>query len=72
MKKTAVTLFFLILLALFSAGALTGCSDPGPAEEAGQEIDEAVEEAGQEMDEAVEEAGDELEEMGDEVEEETD
>lgn len=61
MKTTARTLFFLMLLALFSAGALTGCEDPGPAEETGQEIDEAVEEA-----------GDELEEMGDEVEEDTD
>lgn len=61
MKTTARTLFFLMLLALFSVGALTGCEDPGPAEQAGQEIDEAVEEA-----------GDELEEMGDEVEEDTD
>lgn len=61
MNKTTRTLFFLILLALFSASALTGCEDPGPAEQAGQDIDEAVEEA-----------GDKLEEMGDEVEEETD
>ncbi|MFP4276451.1 MAG: hypothetical protein ACLFQ2_03435 [Wenzhouxiangella sp.] len=61
MKTTARTLFFLLLLALFSAGALTGCEEPGPAEQTGEEIDEAVEEA-----------GDEVEEMGDEVEEDTD
>jgi hypothetical protein len=61
MKKTAISLVFVFFLALVSGGLLTGCNDPGPAEEAGQEIDQAVEEA-----------GDELEEVGDEVEESVD
>lgn len=68
MKKTTLTLLFLMLLALFSLGALTGCEDPGPAEQAGQEIDEAAEEAGDKL----EELGDEAEEAMDEIEEDVD
>jgi hypothetical protein len=68
MKRITPTLLFFMLLSLSSLGALTGCEDPGPAEQAGQDIDEAIEEAGDE----IEELGDEAEEEMDEVEEEVD
>ena len=58
-----------LLLALF----LTGCSDPGPAEEAGQSVDEAMEDArdtlegiGEEPGPA-EEAGAALDDMADDA-----
>lgn len=63
---------FALLFALGGGAVLTGCEDQGPAEEAGEEIDEAVEDAEEELDEAAEEAGDAVEEAADEVEEETD
>ncbi len=47
---------------IFAGGAvLTGCEDKGPAEEAGESIDESVEEAG----DAMEDAGDEVEDSVD-------
>ena len=48
-----------LILALFLTGGwtLTGCEQEGPAERAGERMDEAVEEAG----DAVEEAADDLE-----------
>lgn len=55
-----LNILFAVLLAL-SVGVLAGCEEQGPAEEAGEEIDEAVDEA-----------GDELEEAGDEIEDDTD
>jgi len=63
---------FALLFALGGGAVLTGCEQQGPAEEAGEEIDEAVEDAGEEIDEAAEEAGDAVEDAADEVEEETD
>ena len=52
----------LILILLFSVAlGVTACEQEGPAERAGEEIDEAVEKAGDEMEEAadkVEEATD--------------
>jgi len=60
---------FNVLCAMFlalSVGVLAGCEQEGPAEEAGEEIDEAVEEAGDKM----EEAGEEMEDTAEEVEEE--
>lgn len=52
-------ILFALLLAL-SVGVLAGCEDQGPAEEAGENIDEAMEEAGEEMEEAADEAEDEI------------
>lgn len=63
---------FALLFALGGAAVLSGCEDQGPAEEAGEEIDEAVEDAGDEIDDAAEEAGDAVQEAAEEVEEETD
>lgn len=58
-KHKLFHVLFALLLAL-SVGFLTGCEEQGPAEEAGENIDEAVEEAGDEMEEAAEEAEDEI------------
>ena len=63
------------LIALMMALGLTlaGCSDnDGPAEKAGEQIDQTMEEAGDEVEEATDEMGGEMEEMGDEAEESTD
>jgi predicted small secreted protein len=60
-------LFVILLMTLFAAG-LAGCEQEGPAERAGEQIDEAMQEAGEKMDDAVEEAGDKVEEAGDAVE----
>lgn len=43
--------FVKLIMAMSLAGFLIGC-DQGPAEEAGQEIDEAVEEVQDEVDDA--------------------
>ena len=54
----ALSMLPVVILMLIGA-AMTGCgSNEGPAEQAGEEIDNAVENAG----EAIEEAGDKLEE----------
>jgi hypothetical protein len=50
-----------ILLATVLSLGLMGCENEGPAEKAGERIDEAVEEAG----EAVEDAGDKIREETD-------
>ncbi|WP_410473517.1 hypothetical protein [Guyparkeria sp. TX1] len=63
------------LIALMMALGLTvaGCAEEqGPAEEAGEQIDQTMEEAGDEIEEATDEMGGDAEEAGDEVEEETD
>jgi outer membrane murein-binding lipoprotein Lpp len=59
----------MVLAALFAGGLLlAGCSDPGPAEEAGREIDDAVEEA----QDAFEDLGDEAEEAFEDLDDEVD
>jgi hypothetical protein len=63
MKKLINNKLFNILVALLlalSVVMLAGCEDQGPAEEAGENIDETVEEAGDEMEEAAEEVEDEV------------
>lgn len=63
---------------------LSGCEREGPAERAGEQMDEAaegtrrvvpgegpVERAGKEVDDAVEAAGDKIEDAGDKIERET-
>lgn len=43
----------LVLLMVFGGGTLlTGCDQQGPAEEAGEEIDDAADDAGDAMDDA--------------------
>lgn len=50
-----------LVLALGGGAMLTGCDNDGPAEEAGEEIDEAVDDAG----DALEDAADEVEDAAD-------
>jgi len=68
MRKLINNKLFNILCALLlalSVGVLAGCEDQGPAEEAGENIDEAMEEAGDKMDEAAEEVEDEIDDHTD-------
>jgi len=71
-KQTRLQAILLALALIGSSLILGACSDPGPAEEAGREIDEAVEEASDRGEDALDEARDRLEEAGDEIEEELD
>jgi len=60
-----------LLAGVFAVG-ISACEDEGPAEKAGEQVDEAIEETGDTMEEAADEAGGELEEAADTVEEKTD
>lgn len=60
-NRHAILSISVILLA-----AVGGCDrDQGPAEQAGEKIDQAVEETGQQLEQATEQAGQKLEEAGD-------
>lgn len=54
MTVDAMRKFFAILVVGLFAGALGACEEQGPAEQAGEAVDNAVDQAG----EALEEAGD--------------
>lgn len=58
-------------LALFITIGIAGC-EKGPAEKAGEEIDNAAESMGDKIENATDEAGDKLEEAGDKIEDKTD
>lgn len=66
MSKLLVT----VLAVLFALG-LTAC-EKGPAETAGEKIDNAAETAGDKIEDATDNAGDKLEEAGDKIEDKTD
>lgn len=51
----------LLAFVIGSLGMVSACEDQGPAEEAGEQIDESIEESA----DALEEAGDKLEESPD-------
>jgi len=68
MKK----ILFIALLILPLVGGLVACEKEGPAERAGEKIDDAVEEAGDKMEQAGEKVDDTVEEAGDKVEQATD
>ncbi|WP_168017157.1 hypothetical protein [Halomonas salinarum] len=55
--------FGIMLLVAMMAVAITGCEEEGPAEQAGEEIDNAMEDTG----EAIEDAGESVEEAADEA-----
>lgn len=63
-SKTRRSIFTAIALMFLASFVVTGCREPGPAEEAGREVDDAVEEAR----DAMEEFGDEAEEALEEIE----
>jgi hypothetical protein len=58
------------LLAIFFALAVVACD--GPAEDAGEEVDEATEQAEENMEETMESTEETMEETGDAIEEQTD
>lgn len=66
LKKIMLVFFSCMIVVSFAA-----CKKEGPAERAGQKIDETVEKAGEKTKEAVEKAGDKIEEAGDKVKEST-
>lgn len=69
MKEAIIRVLTTILLAM----PLIACeqSPEGPAERAGERIDEAVEEGKETVDSTVERAGEKLEEAGDTIQEKT-
>lgn len=78
MSKTLRSICIGLGLAFLAGMALTGCREPGPAEEVGREIDDAVEEVrdavedlGAGIDDAVEEARDAVENLRDDTEDAT-
>lgn len=58
LTKRVRSLALALFLVLSGGAFLTACDNQGPAEEAGENIDDAVEDAGDSM----EDAGDEVEE----------
>jgi len=67
LDKLALT---TLLMATFIG--LTACQEKGPAETAGENIDNAVEEMGDKVEDATDNAGETVEEMGDKIEDKTD
>lgn len=67
MKAMLRPILLTLALTFLAAVALTGCREPGPAEEAGREVDEAVEDARDALEEMGEDADDALEEIEDEI-----
>lgn len=59
---------FLVLITAFFIIGLSGCPEEGPAERAGEKIDEAVQDAGEKAEETGEKAGEAMEEAGDKAE----
>jgi hyperosmotically inducible protein len=67
MANRAPTLITILLLVAASGG----CEREGPAEQAGEKIDQAAEATRQQIEQTTEDAGQKLEEAGDSVREET-
>lgn len=59
-------------LATFLILGVTACDKKGPAEQAGENIDNAAENMGDKLEDATDDAGDKLESAGDKVEDATD
>jgi len=62
----------LTALLLTTVLGLAACQDKGPAEEAGENIDNAIESMGDSIEDATDSAGEKLEEAGDAIEDKTD
>ncbi len=67
MRMTLKSVAMALAIAFMAAIALTGCREPGPAEEAGREVDETVEDARDALDEMGEDAEDALEDIEEEI-----
>lgn len=70
MKSTASIIQFIAMILLFAL-LTSACEQQGPAERAGEKIDETVEKVGDSAEDAVDKVGDKLEEVGDKIEEKT-
>ncbi|OYY48987.1 MAG: hypothetical protein B7Y48_07890 [Methylophilales bacterium 28-44-11] len=66
-NKLAIT---ALLLTTFIG--LSACQEKGPAEKAGENLDNAVESMGDKVEDATDNAGNALEEAGDKIEDKTD
>lgn len=62
----------LPVLAVLIVIGLAACEKKGPAEEAGEKIDNATEKMGDKIEDATDKAGDKLENLGDKIEDKTD
>ena len=63
--------YLIIPMTILALAVTVACEKQGPAERAGEQIDEAVEEGRNNVENAVEEAGEKLESVGDEIREKT-
>jgi hypothetical protein len=62
---------YITIAGLLTIG-LAGCdTDPGPAERAGEEVDEMMQETEEQLQQAAEEAGESIEEAGDQIRDQT-
>jgi predicted small lipoprotein YifL len=62
----------LIVLSMGLIMALSACEQKGPAEKAGEKIDNAAETLGDKIEDATDSASDKVEEAGDKIEDATD
>lgn len=69
MKLNTLALSALLLTTFIG---LSACQEKGPAEKAGENIDNTVENMGDKIEDATDGAGDKLEEAGDAIEDKTD
>ena len=60
---------FLIAIAAAALALMVGCDSKGPAEKAGEQIDEAVEQAQEDLEKTSEAAGEAVEEVGEKIQE---
>ncbi|MDN5869739.1 MAG: hypothetical protein L0H73_03305 [Nitrococcus sp.] len=58
---------FFLMLACTVPFALSACDTEGPAEEAGESVDQATEQTAEAAEDTMEQAQEKLEDMGDEV-----
>ena len=63
---------FILLLSVLFAFAIVACEKEGPAEKAGEKIDESIEKVEEKVDESVDKVKDKAEEVADDVEEKVD
>lgn len=52
MWKSRLTILMLALMMALGSATLAGCDNQGPAEEVGEDIDDAMEDAGDEMEDS--------------------
>ncbi|MEO6117748.1 MAG: hypothetical protein ABIP37_01605 [Methylotenera sp.] len=62
----------LAVLATLMITGLAACEKQGPAERAGEKMDNATEKMGDKIEDATDKAGDKLEDAGDKIEDKTD